>query len=554
MRDTPHMPALLSTHRSTPPRGVEETPLGGAGRKGAIAAMVLFAAALSAAGTARAQSAWTQLAGQATKVAISPSGPKALAQPSWIVSTDQAGNVITFAGQSSPVVSRDLIVATGKIGPPNARIHKLVAIDRRKGAVVWTRTIAAPQLESFSAPAIDERNSVCMVASGSVVAAFDLSTGEPRWTAPLAHPVVNASIVIADGPLCRRRAFITDYDGYGIDARLYCINLDPQAGNLNPFTPGEIVWSAPIGGASGASPAYAQGHVYVATVGEFGVTGGVVMCFDALATQTPDPLWTSANPLDIGYFGGLCVSGDAVFAASYSFFGGTSSSNLVKLSAKDGTPLWSVPCNRSASIPIPLPPRPGQSEPRVLLSGGLSGFGTRPTLQLFTDHGSSASLDWESSTATWFDANGNGNIDPGEYLSVGGWSHQPVVSTISGLRAFVGTLSAAAGSGTGTACTMLTQIDLNTLPAAGGFIVSQATGCGSSPALADSNLYTIGALGLYAFGPTPPQFDVDGDGQVNIEDLYAWEQGWGHRDVDQNGKVETHDRDILITELRRGER
>ena len=531
---------------------MEEPPLGGAGRNG-LAAMSFIAALLVAASHANAQSTWPQLAGHASRVAIGPSGPKALGLPSWVVSADQSGNAITFLGQSGPVVTRDHVLAIGSTGPANARVYKLVAIDRRKGHVTWTRTIATPQLESFSTPAIDERNAVCIVATGSTVAAFDLSTGNPSWTAALVHPVVNASIVIADDSPGRRRAFLTDYDGYGIDAHLYCINLDHPLPPLNPFEPGEIVWTAPIGGASGASPACADGRVYVATVGEFGLTGGTIMCFDALATDTPQPIWTSSNPLDIGFFGGLCVSGDAVFAASYSFFGGTASSNLVKLSAKDGSPLWSVPCNRSASIPIPLPPKPGQSEPRVLLSGGLSGFGTRPTLQLFTDHDSHATLEWESSTATWIDANANGQMDPGEYLSIGGWSHQPVVSTIAGLRAFVGTLSSASGSGTGTACMTLTQIDLNTLPAPGGFVVSQAAACGSSPAIADANLYTIGAQGLYAFGPTPPQFDVDADGQVNIEDLYAWEQGWGQRDVDQNGQVEADDRDLLIAELRRDE-
>ncbi len=544
--------ARRSIDRTIPPRGVEETPLGGTGRIFCLCITALCFVVCT--NPAAAQSTWPQLAGSSSRDSTAGAGPKSLGAPAWIVSADQSGSAITFLGQNGPVVTRDLVLAVGSTGPVNARVYKLVATDRRKGTVAWTHTIATPQLESFSTPAVDERNGECIVASGSTVAAVDLISGSPRWSATLEHPVVNASVAITEDTPFRGRAFITDYDGYGTDAHLYCINLDPRLGQLNPFDPGGIVWSTPIGGASGASPAYSQGRVVVATVGEFGESPGVVMCFDAAATSQPSPIWTAVNPQETGYFGGLSIARGAVFASSYSFFGGTTSSNLVKLSLKDGSLLWSAPCNRSASIPIPLPAKPGQTEPRVLLSGGLLGFGTRPTVQLFTDHDSHATLDWESSTATWTDTNGNGRIDSGEYLSIGGWSHQPVVSTIGGLRAFVGTLSAASGSGTGTACTKLTQINLNALPATSGFIISQAAGCGSTPAIADSNLYTIGAAGLYAFGPAPLQYDVDGDGQVNIEDLYAWEQHWGSRDIDQNGIIDEHDHELLIGKIREGER
>ena len=78
-------------------------------------------------------------------------------------------------------------------------------------------------------------------------------------------------------------------------------------------------------------------------------------------------------------------------------------------------------------------------------------------------------------------------------------------------------------------------------------------GAGSSPAIADRNLYTIGTAGLAAFGPPPPRADVNTDGTIDLEDLYAWHRGQGQRDVDGNGSITDADRAALEAELRRDE-
>jgi hypothetical protein len=159
---------------------------------------------------------------------------------------------------------------------------------------------------------------------------------------------------------------------------------------------------------------------------------------------------------------------------------------------------------------------------------------------------------WDSALATWDDVDGDGRPDPGEFMSLGGWSHQPCVSTSGGLFAFVGTL--APGANSSLPCTRLSSINLNALHAPEGFVEEVVLGMGSSPAIADQNLYSIGANGLFAFGPPPFQFDVDGDFDVDIDDLHAWEQGRGRRDVDLNGVVDFRDRAALIAELRREDR
>lgn len=50
-----------------------------------------------------------------------------------------------------------------------------------------------------------------------------------------------------------------------------------------------------------------------------------------------------------------------------------------------------------------------------------------------------------------------------------------------------------------------------------------------------------------------PPADVNADFVVDIEDLYAWEQGIGLRDVDGNGTVDAADRRLLIHTLRQNE-
>ena len=44
--------------------------------------------------------------------------------------------------------------------------------------------------------------------------------------------------------------------------------------------------------------------------------------------------------------------------------------------------------------------------------------------------------------------------------------------------------------------------------------------------------------------------DVNLDGMVDVEDLYAWEQGRGVRDIDRNGAADGHDRDWLVGIIR----
>ncbi len=474
----------------------------------------------------------------------------------WIRTVDAASLAITFASNACPVSDGDLVLAIGKVRPlgSTSDSHRLFAFDAATGAPRWHAIIAAPVTDSFSSAVIDSARAAAYHASGTTISAFSLVDGSLLWQRGLSRPVVNASPVITTDRPGRNRLFITDYDGFGQAASLYCINLDPIDAAINPHPPGAIVWTAPIGGASGNSPTYvpaASGgidRVYVASVGDFGFSGGVIFAFDI---TTGTEAWATPGPTADGFFGSVTLARDvtgelSVYAATYAFGGGPSSAALVKLNAGTGAGVWSTPCNRSQTTPVVLP------NGLVLLSGGVSGFGSVPSLELFNDAGPGVVRLWHSALDTWTDANTNGTLDVGEYLRIGGWLQQPVVGPHAAGRALVGVLPAS-GPLFGPP-PQLFEVDLTTPPTASGFIVQNAAGSGGSASFASGLIFSIGTEGLTCFGTPAPSPDVNGDGAVTVDDLAAWESGLGNLDVDRSGSVNAADRASLLAVLRGSER
>jgi outer membrane protein assembly factor BamB len=514
---------------------------------------LVAAACLSPAALAQS---WTHFAGDASRSSTSAGslapGAGVLAAPLWTVSQDSLGRAITFVGQSTPVVTPTHVLAIGSIQTAT-RQFSLYAIDRRTGAIAWAAPIASPAFDSWASPALDLEHHAAIVATGTTLASFDLATGTLTWSLALSAPVVNASPAVTSDLLMRDRVLITEYDGFASNARLVCVNIDAFDGVFNPHPPGTIVWTYTLGFASGDTVAYHQGRAYVGTIGDPGFAPGSILCFDVLAG--PTPLWSFENVISEGFFSGPLVHHEVgadpfLLAASYAFTGGRFSANLVKLNARSGHLLWSVPCNRTGATPIVFPDR------RIALSGGLKGYGTLPTLQLFADHESSGELLWDSAFNTWTDTNHNGQMDLGEFTVMGGWTHQPALASKQNIL-FVG---ATPTSGSSYApCTDLYALDLAKLPttagnAQPGFIAAQRSGVGSAPAIDGANLYSIGAPGLQAFGPPPPLTAVNADGVTDTEDIIAWEQGRGDRDVNRDGVVNSLDHAELLRFIRADER
>lgn len=437
---------------------------------------------------------WPQFARTADRRSVADSLPDALGAPRWVVSA-WAGAPIRFNGQSGVVIADGRAVALGRHEVQPVR-HIALAVDVASGSVLWTANVPAPHLDSWSAPAASVPAALVVVASGTMVSGLDLATGAVRWQAALQRPVVNASPVVTGDLAGRNRAFITDFDGFGGAGRLYCINIDPFDAALNPFQPGEVVWSAVLGNTSGNTPAYADGVVYVASVADtLGGGAGRILAFDATAHIAPEPLWTFENPVMAGFFGGVTVRDIGaerfIFAASYALYGGQFAANMVKVRAGDGSLVWTVPSNRTDATPIML------GDGRIALSGGIRGFGSAPSIQLFHDSGGSAGLLWDSALDSWVDLNNNTLMDPGEYLLVGGWTHQPAATLAPG-----GAQLAAGAIRTNTfeACNDLYLLDLERHPSESGFIISHVQGAGSTPAVSDGAIVTIGPGGLHALG------------------------------------------------------
>lgn len=521
--------------------------------KAALAAIACSALA-SVAGAQPAASLleWSGLSGDGARSSTRWTSISSLGAPRWIVSQTLLGEAIQFvgpAGVAATALPLPRVFATGVVGAQT----RAIALDAESGQIAWMTPLPSIVLDSWSMPALDASNGTVIYATGGMVTALRMIDGSQAWQVALLAPPVNVGPLVTEDLGPRNRVFVTDYGGFGSESVLTCINISPRHQTLNAFDPGQVLWSVGMGSALGASPAYLDGVVYVASTGLDGSGAGEIRAFDARALTAPSPLWVFVNPINQGLFGGVTVrestSGVRVYAASYATQGSIASANLVKVRASDGTLVWSVSSNRTDSIPIVLP------DGRIALSSGIQGFGSVPMVQLFDDHGTFASELWSTATSTWIDANANGILELGEFLLVGGWTTHPVLTIARTANAtprlLVGSLPTSGG--TFGAYTRLSELDLSLAPSQPGFVVQATAMAGSTPAMLGSGVYSVGTGGLAALGAPPPRADLDGDSRVTIDDLCRWEHNTGGRDVDRDGAATSADKALLLFELRRNE-
>jgi hypothetical protein len=457
------------------------------------------ALALAWAGAAAGQGPqWTTLGAAPDRTSRAPIPPLQIDAARWVAAEDELGRPISFDGQSGPVTRGERVYVLGRSGGQS----RLFCVHAVTGLVAWGAPVPAGLFESWASPSIDAGNGTVLVAAGKYLTAIDATTGGQVWQRELDRNTAGAVPAVTTDRGAHDRAFITDYDGFGGSGKLYCVNVDAMSPG-NPYQPGDVVWSVVLGTTGANTPAYVDGVVYVASVSDAtGTSPGIVRAFDAAATTPPPPLWTFVNTIGEGFFGGVGVSLSAVYAASYAFAGGQFAANLVKLDRETGALRWSAACNRTDAIPVVLP------DGSVVVSGGIPGFGSIPSLQRFRDDGSAGTLLWDSAIDSWFDANANQQMDPGEYIDVGGWTVQPAQSLRSGVPVlYVGVMPA--GTSTASACTALLELDLSRVPSAAGFIRSSFVGAGSSPGVASGGLWTLGPAGLHALGAAPCQANCD---------------------------------------------
>lgn len=448
---------------------------------------------------APARADWLQYAAVPARNAVAAGGPRDLRAALWTATEHPVGTPIVFEGPTSPVVLGDRVYANARhvVGGQHVN-NKLVCVNRLTGEVAWATLIAAAVADSWSSPAVDASSNVVILGSGSFVYGIDAADGAIRWSTPLPRPIVNSSAAVTDD-LPHARALITDYSAFATDGALYCINLVPFDSDENPFLPGDVVWQETIGQANGNTPAYHAGVVYVtAGFGAYPMLGLRVRAYDVSGAPGRRLLWNTELFLGEPEYlsGGIAYVDGHLYAASYDFSGPGDTARLMKLDAATGTIQWSVPCNRTSSIPV-------VDGDRIYLSTGISGFGSGPRVQAFDDLGVSAVKVWDT------------YADTGGALVVGGWSHQPV---LSGGVLYAGKIPQ--GLGQAGAYTDLFMLNVSRSPADPEFILDHRSGVGGSPAVSHGRVYTIGAGGLASLAA---RGDFSGDdGVVNGADVAAF--------------------------------
>ncbi|MFO0857681.1 MAG: PQQ-binding-like beta-propeller repeat protein [Phycisphaerales bacterium] len=508
------------------------------------------------------QGTWTHAGGTCARNALASTPLPDIAQASWTRSVDQFGNVITFRYQSTPIVNRTHVFVLGAVRPAGFTqdVFKCFAIRRDTGEVAWATTLPTPvaALGSQSSAALSERLGVLYVPANNTITALRASDGVQLWQATLPRTIVNASPCVTDD-LAANRLFITDYDFdiAGAPGSLHCINLDATT-PANPFTPGQNVWSYPIQGLSGNSPAYLPKRmggprsssgaplVFVATAGSPDIEPGRVLAFDAAANESPTPVWEVSNSIPQGFFGGVGVSigpsGRAeVMASSYAFF---DQANTLRIDAASGAVISDLATNRSGVVPIALRNAISGSSTfaPIVMSTGYDGFGSVPSLELLARDTTGMSMVWNSWTAA--------------ALRIGGWNHQPAATLTRGKHLLVtGTIAANANTNPAQG---LKIIDLTLPPSNPNFAMQGNALAGGSVAIAGLNIFSVGSAGLCEFGPSWTKADIDANATIATADVYQWETNWqsnsGPRDVDGDAVFSMHDRETLLDWIRSDER
>lgn len=497
-----------------------------------VFACLLLAATLNA-------DEWPHYAGDPARTSVATRAIRDLDTIRWSVTPEPDEE---YVWRSGPVACGGRVFVNARHydpnDPNNAQDGNLViAYDVFDGARLWATPIEIDLYDSWSSPAVDVRNQTVLLGSGYTLFALDLATGAIEWQTPTNRPIVNASPVVTtdlfvnDTPA--NRVFLTDYNGFGHDADLYAINVDPYDADDNPYQPGDIVWTYALPGACGNTPAYDNGVVYVAS------KGGTVTALSAL--DGPPCIWEtqvdfSGYPQYSGFYAGLTVRNGYVYLASYTFYGASNNSGLFKLDASDGHVVWDAPCERTNSIPIVT------DGGRIYLAGGLDDAGSVIKTQTFQDHDNHATLVWDT------------YADTGGSLIVGGWTNQPVYSRG---YLYVGTPNEVPPLLYFEPNTDLYVLDASKTPGDPGFIVAHHSGAGGSPAIADGTIYSFGNGGLYAFEPSSTCLaDLDGDATVGLSDLATLLGAYGasrgdanfdsDADLDRDGTVGLSDLAALV--------
>jgi len=382
------------------------------------------------------EDSWFQFHGKVDHLGYSESGPKT----NW---TEWISEDIDAISSSSPVIAGGkvfVVCGPGSMSGSTEDIPQLVALDESSGDIIWNVSIPAAVYGSWASPAYD--NGMVFTATGPELGCYNAKTGEKLWSFDDtlgSQGVVGSGPAIADG-----KVIFNDWDG----SHYYC---------LDEYT-GDLLWSFKVKGDAQSVPAYADGKFYL-TSWEYGSSyQGNTYCVDA---ATGKQIWHTNNVV-ASLCGSPAYKNGILYLTTYNFYG---NGELLALNAADGQIIWKQSIERSDSTPA-------FAYGNVYVCGGASGYSN---LQTYCFNATTGSPVWSTPSKT---------TDEG---GIGGWTCS--VAVADGL-VYVGS------EGTG----YFGYENLYALDAFTGDVVWNAPYAGSSPALSDGMLFSIGGdQKVYAF-------------------------------------------------------
>jgi outer membrane protein assembly factor BamB len=348
-----------------------------------------------------------------------------------------------ISDELSAIGGTSTVVADGKVfaygGPTgwSGGDGALYCLDEFTGAILWNISIPVPAYGSWSSPAY--HNGRVFTSTDIEAGCYDAATGEQIWAFenPTNGPSVNGGPIVADG-----KVIVNDWQ----EGHYYC--LDEETGELLWTFTEEQTGSWAVGYTQGV-PAYEDGKFYLTT---WLYVGGNVYCVDA---DTGDVIWNQTTPLDT--CGSPTVVDGTVYVTNYNFEG---YGKIYAMDATDGTILWHKTIQRSDSTPA-------VAYGNVYVAGGAKGYSDRQT---YCFNATTGNLTWSTDTAD----------------EIGAWTCS--VAVADG-KVFAGTEGGDSFDYAGTYA----------LDAFTGDVIWSYPQGGSSPAVADDIVFTIGGGRVYAF-------------------------------------------------------
>ena len=342
-----------------------------------------------------------------------------------------------IGGTSTVVADGKVFAYGGPTSPYGSGEGVLYSLDESTGAIIWNISIPTPAYGSWSSPTY--HNGRVFTSTDIETGCYDATTGEQIWVFenPTNEPSVNGGPVVADG-----KVIVNDWQA----GHFYC--LDEETGELLWTFSEEQTGQWDVGYTQGV-PAYEDGKFYFTT---WIYVGGNVYCVDA---DTGDVIWNQTTPLDA--CGSPAVVDGTVYVTNYNFYG---DGEIYAMDASNGDILWHQTIQRTDSTPA-------VAYGNVYVTGGCLGFSERQT---YCFDAATGDLVWETDTTD----------------EIGAWTCS--VAVADG-KVFVGTEGGDYFDYAGTYALNATTGDV---------IWSHPEG-GSSPAVADNIVFTIGGGRVYAF-------------------------------------------------------